>query len=88
MCTKKGITSLGQRNNHGYVDYANILYAGTRILAGSGVGVVFATGKETVFGKLAQNISKMELKKHVFNLDTRNLTRVCIVYITMIVSLT
>ena len=84
---KSEITSLGQRNNHGYVDYANILYAGTRILAGSGVGVVFATGKETVFGKLAQNISKMELKKHVFNLDTRNLTRVFLILAAVIVPL-
>ena len=84
---KSEITSLGQRNNHGYVDYANILYAGTRIISGSGVGVVFATGKETIFGKLSQNISKMELKKHVFNLDTRNLTRVFLILAAVIVPL-
>lgn len=84
---KSEITSLGQRNNHGYIDYSNILYAGTRIIAGSGVGVVFATGKETVFGKLSQNISKMELKKHVFNLDTKNLTRVFLILAAIIVPL-
>ena len=72
---KSEITSLKQRNTGSYLDYANILYAGTTIISGSGVGVVFATGQRTVFGKLAQNISKMELKRHIFNLDTKNLAK-------------
>lgn len=84
---KSEINSLSQRETNNYLNYSNILYAGTTIISGSGVGVVFATGQRTVFGKLAQNISKMELKKHVFNFDTKNLTRVFIALAAIIVPL-
>lgn len=50
-----------------YLEYPNILYEGTIITSGSGVGVVFATGSETIFGKLAKNISKNELKETSFH---------------------
>lgn len=84
---KSEITSLSQRDTCNYLDYSNILYAGTTIISGSGVGVVFATGQRTIFGKLSQNISKMELKKHIFNFDTKNLTRVFLLLTVIIVPL-
>lgn len=49
-----------------YLEYPNILYEGTKIISGSAVGVVFATGNSTVFGKLAKNVSKAELKETIF----------------------
>ena len=35
------------------IDSQNILFAGTNVLRGSGVAVVFATGQNTAFGKIA-----------------------------------
>src|SRR5699024_6407248 len=80
-------TTLGQRNNDGYGDYSNICYAATRIIPGSGVEVVFATGEETVFVTLSKNISTMELKKHVFSLDTKYIRTVLLILVSLIVPL-
>lgn len=67
------------------LDYANILYAGTIILSGSGIGVVFATGKETVFGRVVQNLSKLNLENHFFNFGMKRLTKIFLTLILVIV---
>lgn len=38
----------------------NIVYAGTSILSGSGIGIVFATGKSTEFGKIASELQNVD----------------------------
>ena len=75
---KKRATNYTGKNNN--LDYANILYAGTIILSGSGIGVVFATGKETVFGKIAQN-----LENNLFNFSMKKLTKIFLTLILIIV---
>ena len=51
-----------------YLDYPNILYEGTTIVSGSGVGVVFATGNHTLFGRIVESVNKKQLRKNTFNL--------------------
>lgn len=80
---KKSATNYTGKNNN--LDYANILYAGTIILSGSGIGVVFATGKETVFGKIAQNLSKINLENNLFNFSMKKLTKIFLTLILIIV---
>lgn len=80
---KKSATNYTGKNNN--LDYANILYAGTIILSGSGIGVVFATGKETVFGKIAQNLSKLNLENNLFNFSMKKLTKIFLTLILTIV---
>ena len=80
---KKSATNYTGKNNN--LDYANILYAGTIILSGSGIGVVFATGKETVFGKIAQNLSKLNLENNLFNFSMKKLTKIFLTLILIIV---
>ena len=80
---KKSATNYTGKNNN--LDYANILYAGTIILSGSGIGVVFATGKETVFGKIAQNLSKLNLENNLFNFSMKRLTKIFLTLILTIV---
>lgn len=79
---KSAINYTGKNNN---LDYANILYAGTIILSGSGIGVIFATGKETVFGKVVQNLSKINLENHLFNFSMKKLTKIFLTLILVIV---
>lgn len=80
---KKSATNYTGKNNN--LDYANILYAGTIILSGSGIGVIFATGKETVFGKVVQNLSKINLENHLFNFSMKKLTKIFLTLILVIV---
>lgn len=41
-------------------DRVNMLYAGTMVISGSGLGVVVATGDTTEFGHIAQEVSETE----------------------------
>lgn len=58
-----------------YLDYPNILYEGTTIVSGSGVGVVFATGERTIFGRLLQDLNKKQLRKNAFDLGLKSITK-------------
>ncbi|QNQ84184.1 magnesium-translocating P-type ATPase [Lactobacillus sp. PV037] len=64
--------SATQINN--YLEYPNILYEGTTIVSGSGMGVVFATGDNTVFGKLARTLAKTKVKQTSFDIGIRKIS--------------
>ena len=61
-----------------YLDYPNIVYEGTTIVSGSGRGIVFATGSNTVFGKLAQDISGTQMKQTTFDTGIKNISKLLI----------
>lgn len=67
-----------------YLDYPNIAYEGTTIVSGSGIGVVFATGEKTVFGKIAQNISKNKIKETSFDLGIRDISKMLLIMTAII----
>lgn len=58
-----------------YLRYPNIAYEGTTIVSGSGVGVVFATGERTLFGKIVQNISKNQIKETSFDIGIKDISK-------------
>lgn len=70
-----------------YLDYPNILYEGTTIVSGSGVGVVFATGEHTMFGKLAQDISRNDIKETTFDVGIKNISKLLITMTAIIAPL-
>lgn len=61
-----------------YLDYPNIVYEGTTIVSGSGRGIVFATGSDTVFGKLAQDIAGTQMKQTTFDTGIKNISKLLI----------
>ena len=67
-----------------YLDYPNIAYEGTTIVSGSGIGVVFATGEKTVFGKIAQNISKNKIKETSFDLGIKDISKMLLIMTAII----
>jgi P-type Ca2+ transporter type 2C len=40
-------------SNHAFIEIPNIVFAGTNVVSGTGTAVIFATGMETEFGKIA-----------------------------------
>lgn len=70
-----------------YLDYPNVIYEGTTIVSGSGTGVVFATGDRTVFGKLARNISRQEIKETTFDKGIKNISKLLLIMTAVIVPL-
>ncbi|WEV44028.1 magnesium-translocating P-type ATPase [Lactobacillus sp. ESL0684] len=64
---------IGQDND--YLNYPNILYEGTTIVSGSGLGVVFATGTDTMFGKLAHDISQNDVKNTNFDAGIKSISK-------------
>ncbi|MBA1393110.1 magnesium-translocating P-type ATPase, partial [Lactobacillus sp. XV13L] len=68
-----------------YLDYPNILYEGTTIVSGSGLGVVFATGERTMFGKLAHDIAHNDVKNTAFDVGIKNVSRLLII-MTLIIA--
>lgn len=70
-----------------YLDYPNILYEGTTIVSGSGTGVVFATGENTIFGKKLRAENKRELRKTTFNIGIKSITKLLLVMMIVVSSL-
>lgn len=68
-----------------YLDYPDILYYGTTIVSGSGVGVVFATGNQTLFGKTVDAINKKQIRKNTFDLGIKSVTKL-LLGMTIVVS--
>ena len=62
-----------------YLNYPNILYEGTTIVSGSGSGIVFAVGNNTVFGKKVQKISRKKVKTTLFDREMKQLARILII---------
>ncbi len=70
-----------------YLDYPNVLYEGTTIVSGSGLGVVFATGERTMFGKLAHDISHHDVKNTAFDVGIKNVSKLLIIMTAIIAPL-
>lgn len=70
-----------------YLDYPNILYEGTTIVSGSGMGVVFATGDNTVFGRVAQSISKNNIKETTFDVGIKHISELLLTMTAVIAPL-
>ena len=73
--------------NQNYLDYPNIVYEGTNIVSGSGVGVVFATGEETVFGKLAQSLDQNQGQATTFDIGIKNISKILLLMTAVITPL-
>ncbi|CCI85101.1 magnesium-translocating P-type ATPase [Lactobacillus pasteurii DSM 23907 = CRBIP 24.76] len=74
-------------SDNDYLDYPNILYEGTTIVSGSGQGVVFATGNQTIFGKLAQDIAKNKIKETAFDTGIKDISKLLIIMTAVIAPL-
>lgn len=74
-------------NSTDYLDYPNIIYEGTDIVSGSGIGVVFATGGKTVFGKLARTIADQKPKETSFDLGIKNISKILLIMTAVITPL-
>lgn len=70
-----------------YLDYPNVLYEGTTIVSGSGMGVVFATGEQTAFGRLALSISKSKMKETTFDIGIKNISKILLTMTAIIAPL-
>lgn len=70
-----------------YLDYPDVLYEGTTIVSGSGVGMVFATGEHTVFGRLAKSISKQDVKETNFDVGIKNISKLLLTMTAIIAPL-
>lgn len=67
-----------------YLDYPNILYEGTTIVSGSGSGVVFATGENTLFGKKIRLENRRKLRKTTFNIGIKSITKLLLLLMIVV----
>lgn len=70
-----------------YLNYPNILYEGTTVVSGSGSGIVFAVGNNTVFDKEVQKISRKKVKTTLFDREMKQLSKILVVVTAIIVPL-
>ena len=75
------------KGSDNYLDYPNILYEGTNIVSGSGMGVVFATGDKTVFGNLARTLAQNKNKETTFDIGIKNVSKILLILTAVIAPL-
>ncbi len=75
------------KESDNYLDYPNILYEGTNIVSGSGMGVVFATGDKTVFGNLARTLAQNKNKETTFDIGIKNVSKILLILTAVIAPL-
>lgn len=75
------------KGSDNYLDYPNILYEGTNIVSGSGMGVVFATGDKTVFGNLARTLAQNKNKETTFDIGIKNVSKILLIMTAVIAPL-
>ena len=75
------------KESDNYLDYPNILYEGTNIVSGSGMGVVFATGDKTVFGNLARTLTQNKNKETTFDIGIKNVSKILLIMTAVIAPL-
>lgn len=75
------------KGSDNYLDYPNILYEGTNIVSGSGMGVVFATGDKTVFGNLARTLAQNKKKETTFDIGIKNVSKILLIMTAVIAPL-
>jgi sodium/potassium-transporting ATPase subunit alpha len=66
----------GRDESDTILDARNILFAGTTITSGNGVAVVFATGRETEFGKIATLTKEVEKRLTPMQIEIIRITRI------------
>ena len=76
-----------QKDMDQYLDYPDVIYQGTTIVSGSGVGVVLATGEQTVFGRLAKDISNNDVKETNFDVGIKNISKLLLTMTAIIAPL-
>ena len=59
-----------------YPDAKNIVYAGTTVVSGNGVAVVFATGTDTEFGRIARLATDVKKRLTPMQLEVIRITRI------------
>ena len=64
----------------------NIIFAGTSVIAGRAAGIVVATGKETVFGGIANSISK-DVKVSVYEKNITYFARLVLKIVSVTIAL-
>ncbi|WP_289762335.1 magnesium-translocating P-type ATPase [Lactobacillus intestinalis] len=67
-----------------YLSYPNILYEGTTILSGSGVGVVFATGTHTMFGRMLRDENRKKIRETTFNIGIKSITKLLLIMMLIV----
>ena len=67
-------------DDHPVTSSSNLLFAGTSVAAGRGVAVVYATGKQTEFGKVTQLTAGLTRQKSTLELQVQHIVR----FITLI----
>lgn len=55
-------TTVPNSQEYALTDIANLAFMGTNVVSGTAVGVVVATGNDTVFGDMAQDIVEIDVK--------------------------
>lgn len=70
-----------------YLNYPNILYEGTTVVSGSGSGIIFAVGNNTVFDKKVQEISRKKVKTTLFDREMKQLAKILIIATAILVPL-
>ena len=75
------------KGSDNYLDYPNILYEGTNIVSGSGMGVVFAKGDKTVFGNLARTLAQNKNKETTFDIGIKNVSKILLIMTAVIAPL-
>jgi sodium/potassium-transporting ATPase subunit alpha len=58
------------------LDAKNVLFAGTTAISGNGIGVVFATGEKTEFGKIAALSKEVQKRLSPIQLEINRITRI------------
>lgn len=70
-----------------YLNYPNILYEGSTVVSGSGSGIVFAVGNNTLFGKEVQKLSRKKVKTTLFDREMKQLAKILIIVTVSLLSL-
>ncbi len=67
------------------VSSACLAFMGTNVISGSGEGIVFATGSDTVFGQTAKSLSSVSSKKSAFDKGINSVSRILICFMLVMV---
>ncbi len=61
--SKNKTASVITKENVDLSDRKNVLFSGTSVMSGTGIGVVFATGLDTEIGKISKTLSSIKMEK-------------------------
>lgn len=50
--------TVAEQESASALDYSNLAFMGTNVISGSGIGVVLATGQDTIFGQIASTLDE------------------------------